>query len=141
MRSLIPAAGLLLALTVSAAAEDTRTAIDLPPDVKVQFLEHMRTHMTSLNDVIQLMSDAKIHQAGELARKEMAIGKGMGFGRYMPPEFREMGFEFHKAADEFGRVTAELPEPPDAAAWAKATTGLAQITMRCNACHATFRVK
>jgi cytochrome c556 len=141
MRSLILAAGLLSALTVSAAAEDTRTAIDLPPEVKVQFLEHMRTHMTSLNDVIQLMSGAKIHQAGELARKEMAIGKGMGFGRFMPPEFREMGFEFHKAADDFGRVTAELPEPPDTAAWSKAMNGLAQITMRCNACHATFRVK
>ena len=141
MRSLVLAAGLLSAFAVSAAAEDNRTALDLPPDVKVQFLEHMRTHMTSLNDVIQLMSDAKIRQAGELARKEMAIGKGMGFGRYMPPEFREMGFEFHKAADDFGRVTAELPEPPDAASWSKAMNGLAQITMRCNACHATFRIK
>jgi hypothetical protein len=141
MRSLVLAAALLPVLAVPAAAEDNRTVLDLPPDVKVQFLEHMRTHMTSLNDVIQLLSDAKIHQAGELARKEMAIGKGMGFGRYMPPEFREMGFEFHKAADEFGRATTDLSEPPDAAAWTKAMNGLAQITARCNACHATFRVK
>ena len=66
-------------------------AVDLPPDVKVQFLEHMRTHMTSLNDVIQLMSDGKLREAGALARKEMAIGKGMGFGRFMPPEFRGDG--------------------------------------------------
>ena len=85
LRSLIVAAGLLWIFTVSAAAEDTRTAIDLPPDVKVQFLEHMRTHMISLNDVIQLMSNGKIREAGALARKEMAIGKGMGFGRFMPP--------------------------------------------------------
>jgi hypothetical protein len=137
----ILAAGLLSALTVSAQAEDNRTALDLPPGVREQFLEHMRTHLTSLNDVIQLMASGKIHEAGELARKEMAIGKGAGFGRYMPPGFREMGFEFHKAADEFARVTGELPEPPDAAGWAKATNGLAQITVRCNACHATFRVK
>jgi hypothetical protein len=141
MRRLILAAGLISAFAVSAAAEDNRTALELPPGMREQFLEHMRTHLTSLNDVIQLMSDAKIRAAGELARKEMAIGKGAGFGRYMPPEFREMGFEFHKAADHFARLTAELPEPPDAAAWAKATNGLAQITMRCNACHAAFRVK
>ncbi len=141
MRSLILAAGLLSILTVSAAAEDTRTAIDLPPDVKVQFLEHMRTHMISLNDVIQLMSNGKIREAGALARKEMAIGKGMGFGRFMPPEFREIGFEFHRSADDFAGVTADLPEPPDAAAWSKAMNGLAQITMRCNGCHAAFRVK
>jgi cytochrome c556 len=141
MRKLVLAAGLLSAFAVSAAAEENRTPLELPPGMKEQFLEHMRTHLTSLNDVIQLMSLAKLHDAGELARKEMAVGKGGGFGRYMPPEFREMAFEFHKAADEFARVTGELPEPPDAAAWAKAANGLAQITARCNACHATFRVK
>jgi hypothetical protein len=141
MRSLILAAGLLSTLTVSAAAEDNRIALDLPPDVRVQFLEHMRTHMNSLNDVIQLMADGKIRQAGSVARQEMAIGKGMGFGRYMPPEFREMGFEYHRSADEFARIAADIPEPPDAAGWAKAVNGLGQITVRCNACHAAFRVK
>jgi hypothetical protein len=141
LRSMILATGLLPAFAVSAAAGDTRTAIDLPPDVKVQFLEHMRTHMTSLNDVIQLMSDGKVREAGTLARNEMAIGKGMGFGRFMPPEFREMGFEFHRSADDFARITAEISGPPDAAGWAKAMSGLAQITMRCNGCHAAFRVK
>jgi hypothetical protein len=65
MRSLIVAGGLVSALAVSAAAEDTRPA----------------ANMTSLSGVIQLMSDVQIRQAGELARKEMAIGKGMSFGR------------------------------------------------------------
>jgi len=141
MRSFVLAAGLLSALAVSAAAEDNRIALDLPPDVKAQFLEHMRTHMNALNDVIQLMADGKIREAGEVARKEMAIGKGAGFGRYMPPEFREMGFDYHRTADDFARATADVSAPPDAAAWAKAANGLAQITARCNACHATFRVK
>jgi hypothetical protein len=141
MRSFVLAASLLSALAVSAAAEDNRIALDLPPDVKLQFLEHMRTHMNALNDVIQLMADGKIRDAGEVARKEMAIGKGMGFGRYMPPEFREMGFDYHRTADEFARATAEISGSPDNAAWSKAVGGLAQITARCNACHATFRVK
>jgi hypothetical protein len=141
MRRMVLVAGLVSTLAVSAAAEDTRVVLDLPPDVKVQFLDHMRTHMTSLNEVIQLMSDGKIREAGSLARKEMAIGKGMGFGRFMPPEFREVGFEFHRAADDFGRIAGEVPEPPDAAGWSKALNGLAKITMHCNACHAAFRVK
>lgn len=141
MRSLILAAGLLSSLTVCAAAEDNRTAIDLPPDVKAQFLEHMRNHMASLDTVIQHMATGKIREAGVVARTEMAIGKGMGIGRHMPPEFREMGFDFHRAADDFARMSADIPEPPDASGWVKAVNGLAQITMRCNACHATFRVK
>ena len=61
MRSMVLAAGLVLsALAVPAAAtEDSRIAVDLPPDVKAQFLEYMRTHMNSLNDVVQLMSDRR----------------------------------------------------------------------------------
>ena len=52
----------------------------------------MRTQENSLNDVVQLMAKGKIHEAGSTAHKEMAIGQAHGFGRYMPPEFREMGF-------------------------------------------------
>lgn len=141
MRRMILVAGLISTFAVPAAAEDTRIAIDMPPDVKVQFLDHMRTHMFSLNEVIQLMADGKMREAGVLARKEMAIGKGMGFGRYMPQEFRELGFAFHQAAGEFADTTAALPQPPDAAGWPKALNGLAKITMQCNGCHAAFRVK
>ena len=141
MRNLVLAAGLLLALAVPATAEDDRIAIDLPPDVKVQFLEHMRTHMNSLNDVIQLLAEGKLQEAGSLARKEMAIGAGLGFGRYMPPEFRELGFEYHRSADEFATLTAGISETPDTAAWGRVMNGLGQITMRCNACHSMFRVK
>ena len=114
MRRMIFAAALILPITVlpSAAEEDTRTAVDLPPDVKTQFLEHMRTHMNALNDVVQLMAEGKIHEAGATARKEMAIGQGHGFGRYMPQEFREMGFEYHRAL-----TSTDVPEPPDAAGW------------------------
>jgi hypothetical protein len=143
MRRTILAGAIVLSMaTVCAAAdEDARTAIDLPPDVKVQFLEHMRTHMNSLNNVVQLMSVGKIREAGSTARKEMAFGQGRGFGRFMPPEFREMGFGFHKAAGDFARTAEEVPEPPDAAGWTKLVTGLADITARGNSCHAMFRVK
>ncbi len=143
MRRVILAVALVMPIAVvpAAAEEDPRTAVDLPPDVKTQFLEHMRTHVNALNNVVQLMAEGKIRDAGSTARKEMAIGQGRGFGRYMPPEFREMGFEYHRAADDFARIASEVPEPPDAAAWSKLVDGLAKITVRCNACHAVFRVK
>ncbi len=143
MRGILFAAALILQMAAvpASAEEDTRTAVDLPPDVKTQFLEHMRTHMNALNNVVQLMAEGKIHEAGTTARKEMAIGQGRGFGRYMPQEFREMGFEYHRAADDFARVASDVAQPPDAAEWSKLVEGLAKITVRCNACHAVFRVK
>lgn len=143
MRNMIfaGAAALSMATVSAASAEDARTAIDLPPDVRVQFLEHMRTHMNSLNSVVQLMSEGKVREAGSTAEQQMAFGQGRGFGRFMPPEFRQMGFGFHKAAGDFARIAAEAPEPPDAVGWKKLVTGLADITARCNSCHAMFRVK
>ncbi len=143
MRNMILAAALIVPISAVpvAAEEDTRTAIELPADVRTQFLEHMRTHLNSLNDVMQLLAAGKIHEAGATARKEMAIGQGRGFGRYMPQEFREMGFEFHRAADDFSKIASDVSEPPDAAGWSKLVDGLAKITVRCNACHSVFRVK
>lgn len=134
---------LLLGLSTTgiAAADDARTLIDLPPEVRTQFLEHMRTHMTSLDNVIQLMAEGKLKQAGELARREMAIGQGLGLGRHMPQEFRQMGFDFHRAADDFAQVTTETSEPPDAQGWQRVIGSLGKITMRCNGCHGAFRVR
>uniref|UniRef100_Q07JI4 Cytochrome c n=1 Tax=Rhodopseudomonas palustris (strain BisA53) TaxID=316055 RepID=Q07JI4_RHOP5 len=140
-RALFAALLLGLSATTVAAADDPRTAIDLPPEVRTQFLEHMRTHMTSLDSVIQLMADGKLKEAGALARSEMAIGQGSGLGRHMPKEFRGMGFEFHRAADDFARITDEMVEPIDAKGWQKLVASLGKITMRCNGCHGAFRVK
>jgi hypothetical protein len=141
MRKTVLAAVMLSVLAVSARAEDNRIAIDLPPDIKARFLEQMRTHMNALNDVIHLMAAGKVREAGSVASSEMATGKGKGIGRFMPPEFREMGFDYHRSAGDFARLTAEISEPMDAAGWEKAVGGVAQITARCSACHATFRVK
>ena len=35
-----------IAACPAAAEEDARTAVDLPPEVKTEFLEHMRTQET-----------------------------------------------------------------------------------------------
>jgi len=142
MRSVFLAAGLAISTVIGAAAmDDTRVVLDLPREVRTVFLEHMRSHMNSLDNVLQLMAAGKTKEAATFARKEMAIGQGLGIGRYMPAEFREMGFGFHRAADDFARLAAETPEPPDAAGWSKLINGLAQVTAQCNGCHAAFRVK
>jgi hypothetical protein len=142
MRSVFLAAGLAISTVIGAAAmDDTRVVLDLPREVRTVFLEHMRSHMNSLDNVLQLMAAGKTKEAATFTRKEMAIGQGLGIGRYMPAEFREMGFGFHRAADDFARLAAETPEPPDAAGWSKLINGLAQVTAQCNGCHAAFRVK
>lgn len=123
------------------AAEDARTKIELPPEIREMFLEHMRTHMIALDSVINLLAAGQPKEAGAYARKEMAIGHGLGIGRFMPPEFRELGFAFHRAADDFARITERLPAKPSAEGWVELMEGLGAITATCSGCHAAFAVR
>jgi hypothetical protein len=78
-------------LVAPAAAEDARTPIKMPPDMRSAFLEHMRHHMDSLDDVMTQLAAADFRGAAKVAREQLVPGSGAGFGRYLPVEFREMG--------------------------------------------------
>lgn len=140
VKSAVLAAVLALA-ALPALAEDPRTRIDMPPEVRDQFLEHMRNHMAALDSVMQLLAAGQTKEAGALARKEMAMGQGMGFGRYMPIEFREMGMAYHRSAEEFARLTDTLADKPSAEQWRELIGGIGAITSKCAGCHGAFRVR
>ncbi|ALK09259.1 hypothetical protein [Blastochloris viridis] len=134
--------GLMLALaSLPAAAEDARTRLDLPPEIRELFLEEMRNHMAALDGVIQLLAAGQTKEAGALARKEMAIGRGKGIGRYMPIEFRELGLAYHRSAEEFARLTESIPAKPSAEQWVQVLGGIAAITANCAGCHGVFRAQ
>jgi cytochrome c556 len=138
LKSIVLGAALTLA-ALPALAEDSRTRLNLPPDVREQFLEEMRNHMAALDGVMQLLGAGRPREAGALARKEMAMGHGRGFGRYMPIEFRELGMAYHRSAEEFARLTETLPEKPSAEQWVQLMGGLGAVTANCAGCHGAFR--
>ena len=109
-------------MVTPAAAEDPRAPVKLPPDVRAAFMEEMRHHMDSLDDVIAALAAADFAAATKAARTELAIGGGKGLGRFMPVEFREMGMAMHRAAADFADVAASVPAEPSGADW-KRTMG------------------
>ncbi|NJL07981.1 MAG: hypothetical protein HC900_06750 [Methylacidiphilales bacterium] len=138
LKSIVLGAVLTLA-ALPALAEDSRTKLDLPPDMREQFMQEMRNHMAALDGVIQLLAGGQPKEAGALARKEMAMGHGRGFGRYMPIEFRELGLAYHRSAEEFARLTDKLPAKPSAEQWVELMGGLGAVTANCAGCHGAFR--
>ena len=56
------------------------------------FLEHMRHHMDSLEDVIAALAAADFKGAGKVAREQLVPRFGAGF---FPVEFRGMGLGMH----------------------------------------------
>jgi hypothetical protein len=64
------------------AAEDPRTPITLPADMRRAFLEHMRHHMDSLDDVMARLAAADFKGAAKVAREELVPGAASPqFGR------------------------------------------------------------
>ena len=137
------ACGLFVAalMAMPAAAEDPRVPIKLPPDVRAAFMEEMRHHMDSLDDIIAALAASDFGAAAKAARSELAIGGGKGFGRFMPVEFREIGMAMHRAASDFADVAASVPAEPSGADWKRAMGGLKDISTQCRACHSVFKVE
>ncbi len=132
---------LALVVVTPAAAEDPRTPIEMPADVRGAFLEHMRHHMDSLDDVMAQLAAADFKGAAKVAREQLVPGSGAGFGRYLPLEFREMGLGMHRAAANFAEIANAVPAQPTSADWKKTMEALQAISVQCRACHSAFRVK
>lgn len=131
----------LLGVTSSAAAEDARTPVKLPAEMRGAFLEHMRHHMDSLDDLMAALAAGEFSGAAAVAREQLVPGSGAGFGRFLPLEFREMGLAMHRAAAEFAAVAAVVPAEPTSADWQKTMAALQAIGAQCRGCHAAFRVE
>jgi cytochrome c556 len=129
------------AMMTPAAAEDPRTPIEMPPEVRTAFLEHMRHHMDSLDDVMAQLAAVDFQGAAKVAREQLVPGSGAGFGRYLPVEFREMGLGMHRAAADFAEVADAVPAQPSADDWKKTMEALQTISFQCRACHSAFRVE
>lgn len=137
---MVAMAALLMAAT-SVAAEDPRTVIKLPAEVRAAFMEHMRDHMDSLDDVMAELAVGDLKAAAQVAREQLVRGSGAGFGRYLPIEFREMGLGMHRAAAEFANVADAAQVEPTAANWKETMAALQAISAHCRACHSAFRVE
>jgi cytochrome c556 len=138
---------LILALVFAGGAaaspveEDPRIPVTLPPEMRPAFLQHMRDHMDSLDDVMAELGKGDFKGAARAAREELVPGSGAGFGRHLPLEFREMGLAMHRAAATFADVADAVPADPTAAHWQKTMEALQGISTHCRACHATYRVE
>lgn len=131
----------VLLAAAAARAEDPRMAVHLPDEVRTSFLEEMRGHMDSLDDVIAALADGDVKAAGSAARRQLGIGSGKGHGRFMPREFREMGMAMHRAAFDFADAADQVGSPPSAEEWLAVVQGVRAISVQCRACHAAFRVE
>lgn len=122
-------------------ASDYRQLISMPEQARLLMQQDMLSHLSTLNEILGYLASNDLTAAAEVAEKNLgksSMGKhratGMGPGRYMTLEMRNIGWGMHDAASEFSNV-AKQGNLKDA------YSALNKVTGACVACHLSYRTR
>ena len=126
----------------SAASDtDPRQFVEMPDQARALMRQDMLNHLSSLSEIVGHLASNNLAAAAEAAESRMgksSMGKhrasGMGPGRFMPLEMRNLGWGMHESASEF----ALIAQKGDVAA---AYGALQKINGSCIACHNSYRTR
>lgn len=130
-----------LADTKTSTGNDLRQLVSMPEQTRQFMREDMLDHLSALNEIIGLMANNKLDAAADVAETRMgksSMGKyrstGMGPGRFMPLEMRNIGWGMHESATEFSQLATKGEVD-------NAYRALQKVTSACVACHYSYRTR
>ena len=118
---------------------DLRQLVSMPDQARELMRIDMLDHLAALNEIIGYLASNDLETAANVAESRMgrsSMGKhrgtGMGPGRFMPLEMRNLGWGMHDTASEFSKIAkqGDLTNAYDA---------LQKVTSSCVACHYSYR--
>jgi hypothetical protein len=120
---------------------DPRQLVSMPEQTRELVRREMLDHLSTLNVIIGYMASNNLDSAANVAETRMgrsSMGKhratGMGPGRFMPLEMRNIGWGMHDAA-------SELSEAAKQGDIKGAYSALEKVTNACVACHYNYRTR
>ena len=135
----------LLLWAAAAAAADSRTLVELPETMQMHMLANMRDHLAALAAIQAALADGAPARAGEIAETRLGMSSLQTHGAahmapWMPAEMRRLGTAMHRSASRFARVAEEVAAGAGDGG-RPLQQGLADLTGRCVACHAAYRIR
>lgn len=120
---------------------DTRQLVSMPDQARELMRKDMLDNLSAINEIIGYLASNDLAAAADVAETRMgrsSMGKhrgtGMGPGKFMPAEMRNLGWGMHDAATEFSKVAKQGD--------LKSTySALQQVTSSCVACHYSYRTR
>lgn len=125
------------------AMNDGRQRVEMPPALRAHMLANMRLHLVALGEIQTALAAGHFDQAADIAENQVGLSSLEAHGAshlapYMPKNMRELGMAMHRSASRFARVAQEAAVTNDLP---RAVTALGELTQKCTACHATYRVR
>ena len=118
---------------------DLRQLVSMPIQARDFMRKDMLDHLSALNEILGYLASNNLDAAADVAESRMgrsSMGKyrgtGMGPGRFMPLEMRNLGWGMHDAATEFSKIAKQGDLK-------NAYSALQKVTSSCVACHYSYR--
>ena len=120
---------------------DLRQLVSMPDQAREFMRKDMLDHLSALNEIIGYLASNNLDAASDVAETRLgrsSMGKhrgtGMGPGRFMPLEMRNLGWSMHDAASEFSKIAKQGDLKSAYSAFQK-------VTSSCVACHYSYRTR
>ena len=120
---------------------DLRQLVSMPDQARELMRKDMLDHLSALNEIIGYLAENNLDAAADVSETRMgrsSMGKhrstGMGPGRFMPLEMRNLGWGMHDAASEFSKIAKQGDLK-------NAYSALQKVTSSCVACHYSYRTR
>lgn len=132
----------LAAVLPAAQADDPRPLVQMPPPMQEHMLANMREHLVAMGEIQAALAAGKYDQAADIAENRIGMSSleahhASHMAPYMPKPMQELGMTMHHAASRFA-LTAQEAELEGGLP--RALSALSELTQRCAACHASYRV-
>ena len=120
---------------------DSRQLVSMPDQARELMRKDMLDHLSAFNEIIGYLAENNLDAAADVAETRMgrsSMGKhrgtGMGPGRFMPLEMRNLRWGMHDAATEFSKIAKQGDLK-------SAYSALQKVTSSCVACHYSYRTR
>lgn len=125
------------------APGDAREAVAMPPELRAHMLANMREHLVALGEIQAALAADKFEQAADIAENRIGMSSLEAHGAsylapYMPKPMQELGMAMHRTASRFARAAQEAEVEGGVP---RALSALSELTQRCAACHASYRLR
>lgn len=133
---------LIVAMSLTARAEDNRNLVELPRPMQAHMLANMRDHLIVLETITRQLAEGEYEAASETAEQRLGMSAMQAHGAahmapFMPEPMRMIGSDMHRSASRFALAARDAEVSGDLAA---AFGALSEVMHQCVACHAGFRV-
>jgi hypothetical protein len=113
---------------------DTRTSLELSPEMKQHQLTNMRGHVEAIKLIVGLLAENKFDDASKIAHDKLGLTPEMKAmcDMFDNEKFKTLGYAFHRSGDDLG----DALQSKDVNASLRALNKTMQY---CVDCHATYR--